>query len=97
MRDNNDLTIMREIHNIEYAKSKYFFIGLMISLIPYIFILLVANKLGVANSFIYMILIITILSCVINGIIVSKNVYKKLIDFFENKYDIDYLQAKKEL
>ena len=94
MNDINELTILKEIHNIEYAKSKYFFIGFILSIIPYTLILLLANKMNVSNFFIYTIIAFTVISCIINAILVSKSVHKQLITFFENKYEITYKEAK---
>ncbi len=95
MVNNSELTILREINNIEYAKNKYFIIGFMISLIPYSFVLLIATHAYVSKLFIYTIIIITIISCLLNAYIVSKNIYNKLILFFENKYNVDYKKIKK--
>ena len=94
MNNINELTILKEMHNIEYAKSKYFFMGLIISFIPYTGILLIANKMNMSNIFIYTIVGFTIISCIVNGILLSKSIYKKLIFFFENKYEITYQEAK---
>ena len=62
MNNINELTILKEMHNIEYAKSKYFFIGLIISFIPYTGILLIANKMNMSNIFLYTIVGFTIIS-----------------------------------
>ncbi len=94
MRSNNELTILKEINNIEYAKYKYFFIGFLISLIPYSLILLIATKLTVSKTFVYTLVFITILSCVANAFILSNNIYNKLIAFFENKYQSNYKKIK---
>jgi hypothetical protein len=94
MRSNNELTILKEINNIEYAKYKYFFIGFLISLIPYSLILLIATKLTVSKAFVYTLVFITILSCVANAFILSNNIYNKLITFFENKYQSNYKKIK---
>ena len=86
--NNNELTILKEMHNIENAKSKYFIKGLIISLIPYLLILYLADSFKMPNIYIYTIIGFTIISCIINALLLSSSVYKKLILFFENKYEI---------
>ncbi len=93
----NELTLLREINNIEYAKKKYFFIGFIISFIPYLLVLLIASKAYVSNIFIYTIIILTVISCITNGFIVSNNIYKRLIEYFEFKYDTNYKEIKKSI
>ena len=97
MMDNKELTILKEINNIEHARSKYFIIGFIISLIPYSIILLLAYNMDVSNTFIYIILSFMIISCIFNAFILSINIHRKLILFFENKYDIKYKQIKESL
>ena len=97
MKYNNELTILKEIHNIENAKGKFFFIGFMISLIPYSLILLLASKMDASSMFIYTILAFTIVTCILNAFILSNNVHNKLIEFFENKYECSYKQIKESI
>ena len=88
--NNNELTISKEMHNIENAKSKYFIKGLIISLIPYLLILYLADSFKMPNIYIYTIIGFTIISCIINALLLSSSVYKKLILFmnFLSKVDI---------
>ena len=97
MNDINELTIIREINNIENAKTKYFFWGFIISLIPYSLILLVADKLNASSTFIYTIIVVTILSSIANAFILSSNIHNQLISFFENKYETDYKTIKESI
>jgi hypothetical protein len=97
MKYNNELTLLKEIHNIENAKSKYFLIGFMVSLIPYSLILMVASKLDASSMFIYTILAFTIITCIFNAFMLSHNIHNKLIQFFENKYECSYKQIKESI
>ena len=97
MNDINELTIMQEINNIENAKTKYFFWGFIISLIPYSIVLFVADKMNASNIFIYTIIAVTILSSIANAFILSNNIHHQLIDFFETKYETDYKTIKESL
>ena len=97
MNDINELTLIKELNNIENAKTKYFFWGFIISLIPYTVILLIANKLHAPNVFIYTIIVITILASIFNAFILSKNIHDQLIYFLENKYETDYKTIKESI
>ena len=97
MIGNNELTILREINNIEYAKKKYFFIGFMISFIPYLLVLIIASSMNVSSLFIYMIIAFTVITCIANAFILSNYTYKKLIEFFENKYEGNYKEIKESI
>lgn len=97
MKYNNELTILREIHNIENAKGKYFFIGFMVSLIPFSLLLYIAYKLNASNIFIYTILLFTIIACILNAFMLSNNIHKRLIEFFENKYNCKYKEIKESV
>ena len=97
MNYNSELNKLREIHNIENAKSKFFFIGFMISLIPYTLVLLIASKLDVSNVFMYTIMGFTIITCLFNAYMLSHSIQNKLIEFFENKYECSYKEIKESI
>ena len=97
MRGFSELTILKEINNIENARCKYFIIGFIISLIPYSFVLLITTHINVSKLFVYTIIAFTITSCLLNGIIVSNNIYNKLVLFFENKYNESYKKIKESI
>ena len=97
MVDNKDLTLLKEIHNIEHARSKYFFIGFIAALIPYIMVLLAAYRMDVSKLFILIILSFMILTALFNAIYLSISIHKKLITYFENKYEISYKEIKESL
>jgi hypothetical protein len=97
MKYNNELTIIREINNIENAKGKFFFIGFMVSLVPYVLVLMIASKLNASNGIIYTILAFTVISCVFNAFMLSHNIHNKLIEFFENKYECSYKEIKESI
>ena len=97
MVDNKKLTIIKEINNIEHAKSKYFFIGLLLSLIPYSLVLIVAYKMNVSILFISMILFFMIITSTFNALYLSVSIHNKLITFFENKYECNYKKIKESL
>lgn len=97
MVDNKKLTIIKEINNIEHAKSKYFFIGLLLSLIPYILVLMAAYKMNVSILFISMILFFMIITSTFNALYLSVSIHNKLITFFENKYECSYKKIKESL
>ena len=97
MKDINELTVMKEINNIENAKSKYFFYGFMISLIPYTLILLLANRLNASRNIIYLIITFTIITSILNAYILSSNIYKQLIEYFEFKYNDNYKKIKESI
>lgn len=97
MVDNKELTLLKEIHNIEHARSKYFFIGFIISLIPYIMVLLAAYRMDVSRLFIFIILSFMVLTALFNAIYLSISIHKKLITYFENKYETSYKKIKESL
>ena len=97
MEDINELTIMKEINNIENAKTKYFFFGFMISLIPYSIILVIAKKIDSSSLFINTILVFMILTAIFNAFILSSNIYKQLVNYFENKYEGSYKEIKESI
>jgi uncharacterized membrane protein YdjX (TVP38/TMEM64 family) len=93
---NKDL-IRKDIEKISQAKYKYFFMGIIISIIPYIIILLVINNSYGSNTLRDMITLFGIITTIINAFSLSKMASDKLKDYFELKYAISYNTAKNEL
>ncbi|MCR5224198.1 MAG: hypothetical protein K6C11_03535 [Bacilli bacterium] len=60
-------------------------------------VLLITTHINVSKLFVYTIIAFTITSCLLNGIIVSNNIYNKLILFFENKYNESYKKIKESI
>ena len=97
MEDINELTVMKEINNIENAKAKYFFFGFMASLIPYSVILVIAKKIDLSSLFINTILVFMILTSIFNAFILSSNIYQQLVRYFEDKYETSYKTIKESI
>jgi Na+/H+ antiporter NhaC len=94
----NKELIRKDIEKISNAKYKYFFIGIIVSLIPYSIILLIINNYSYgSNNLRDMVILFGIITTIINAFGLSKMAYDKLIDYFNLKYGISYKEAKNEL
>ena len=94
MINNNDL--QQIINNIENKKNKYYLIGFILGIIPYLFILVFAKIINISSSFINVLIIFGIITAFVNAHILSNQIFKRLIEFFNIKYNINYLDIKKE-
>ena len=94
--DNMDLNIKREIKVVENSKAKFFFVGAIIGVLPYLLLFTALNNnLNERILFRNTLIIFTIRSVLINGLVISKTVYRRYKDFMEFKYDTDYEELKK--
>lgn len=94
--DNIELNIKREIKVVESSKTKFFFIGAFIGVLPYLILFsALNNNLNERILFRNTLIIFTIGSVFINGFIISRTVYRRYKDFMEFKYDTNYDELKK--
>ena len=94
--DNTELNIRKEIKAVENSKTKFFFVGAFIGVLPYLLLLAaLSNHLGERILFRNTLIIFTFLSILVNGIIISRTIYKRYKDFMEFKYDTKYDELKK--
>ena len=94
--DNMDLNIKREIKVVENSKTKFFFVGAIIGVLPYLLLFTALNNnLNERILFRNTLIIFTIGSVLINGLVISKTVYRRYKDFMEFKYDTNYDELKK--
>jgi hypothetical protein len=94
--DNTELNIIKEINEVEASKIKFFFVGAIIGALPYLLLLAaLSNHLGERILFRNTLIIFTFLSILVNGIIISRTIYKRYKDFMEFKYDTKYDELKK--
>ena len=93
----NNIDLKEEINLIENKKNKYFIIGLILGFIPYLIILIVCNTLNVSTSFKEILIIMGLITAIFNAYILSNQVFKRLIEFFNLKYDTDYYKIKGNL
>ena len=91
----NKELIKRDIEKISNAKVKYFFIGIIVSIIPYSIILLAINNYSYgSNSLREIIIVFGILTAIINAIALPKMACDKLKDYFLLKYNMSYAESK---
>lgn len=91
-----ELNLKKEINMVEESKLKFFFIGALIGVLPYLLLfVMLNNSLNERLLFKYTLLLFTIASLIINGLLISKTVYKRYKDFMEFKYDANYEELKK--
>ena len=94
--DNTELNIRKEINEVETSKIKFLFIGALIGAVPYILLFMVlGSHLQERLLFRNTLIIFSIVSIVINAIVVSRTVYNRYKDFMEFKYDEKYSELKK--
>lgn len=99
MKDNNkEQQLKEEIINIEATKNKYFLIGFILGCVPFILMVLLIKYFYQYElySLIQMILIMALITSITNAFILKNRVYKRLIYYFNIKYDLNYYQIKKE-
>lgn len=98
MKDNSMIKQLKnDINTIESSKNKYFLLGFILGITPYIIILLITNiySNGSFNIFTQTILIAAFTTATINAFILKKKSYQRLIEFFNLKYNLDYNKIKK--
>lgn len=98
MKDNNMIEQLRnEITYIETSKNKYFLLGFLLGITPYILILIIINiySNNVFNSFTQTLLIAAFITATINAFVLKNKSYQRLIEFFNLKYNLDYNKIKK--
>ena len=94
--DNIELNIRKEIEVVEISKTKFFFVGAFIGVLPYLMLFAaLSNNINERILFRNTLIIFTLGSVFINGLVISKTVYKRYKDFMEFKYDTDYEELKK--
>ena len=94
--DNIELNIRKEIKAVENSKTKFFFVGAFIGVLPYLMLFAaLSNNINERILFRNTLIIFTLGSVLINGLVISKTVYKRYKDFMEFKYDTDYEELKK--
>ena len=94
MINNNDL--QQAINNIENKKSKYYLIGFILGIIPYLIIFIFAKLINISSSFINILIIFAVITAFVNAHVLSNQIFKRLIEFFNIKYNINYLDIRKE-
>ena len=96
--DNTELNITREINEVEASKIKFFFVGAIIGALPYVLLFAaLSSHLGERILFRNTLIVFTFLSIFINGLVISKTIYKRYKDFMEFKYDIKYEELRIEV
>ena len=65
-------------NNIDILKNKYFFIGFIVGIIPFMILLIILSGYKNFNSYKYVIIIISLITALINGYILKINVLAKL-------------------
>lgn len=65
-------------NNFEILKTKYFFIGLIVGIFPFLILLLILNQYSISNIYKMTIIIISIIVSIINGYILKHNVNIKI-------------------
>lgn len=65
-------------NNIDILKNKYFFIGFIVGIIPFIILLIILSEYKNFNSYKYVIIITSLITSLINGYILKINVLAKL-------------------
>lgn len=65
-------------NNIDILKNKYFFIGFIVGIIPFIILLIILSGYKNFNSYKYVIIIISLIASLLNGYILKTNVLAKL-------------------
>lgn len=65
-------------NNIEILKTKYFFIGLIVGIFPFLILLLILNQYSISNIYKMTIIIISIVVSIMNGYILKHNVNTKI-------------------
>lgn len=92
----NNKDLQQAINNIENKKNKYYLIGFILGIMPYLFIIMFAKLINVSSSFINILIVFAIITAFANAHILSNQIFKRLIEFFNIKYNINYLDLKKE-
>lgn len=65
-------------NNIDILKNKYFFIGFIVGIIPFIILLIILSGYKNFNSYKYVIIIISLITSLLNGYILKANALAKL-------------------
>ncbi len=65
-------------NNIDILKNKYFFIGFIVGIIPFIILLIILSGYKNFNSYKYVIIIISLIASLLNGYILKTNALAKL-------------------
>ncbi|HOB25876.1 MAG TPA: hypothetical protein PLB45_01185 [Bacilli bacterium] len=102
MNKDNNYDIIREINNIENSKSKYAFTGFLVGIIPFFILVIIiylakVNIQDIDEGFKSILSIGAIITSLLNAVILSNMAYKKLISFFEWKYNCNYKEIKDAL
>lgn len=100
MKDNNMIEQLKnEITYIETSKNKYFLLGFILGITPFVLLLIIFNMFNSPNTyniFTQTILIAALFTATINAFILKYKSYNRLIEFFNLKYNLDYNKIKKE-
>ena len=74
----------------------FLILGAIIGALPYVLLFAaLSSHLGERILFRNTLIVFTFLSIFINGLVISKTIYKRYKDFMEFKYDIKYEELKK--
>lgn len=65
-------------NSIDILKNKYFFIGFIVGIIPFIILLIILSGYKNFNSYKYVIIIISLITSLLNGYILKTNALAKL-------------------
>lgn len=65
-------------NNIDILKNKYFFIGFIVGIIPFIILLSILSGYENYNTYKYIIITISLITSFLNGYILKRNVLLKL-------------------
>jgi hypothetical protein len=99
MKDNSiDKQLIEEINSIESSKNKYFTLGFILGIVPFLLIILVLNIFVTKNISIlkYTLLVASLITATINAFFLRFTTYNRLIEFFNLKYNLDYNKIKKD-
>lgn len=99
MKDNSMIEQLKnEITYIETSKNKYFLLGFILGITPFVLLLIIFNMFNAPNTyniFTQTILIAALFTATINAFILKHKSYNRLIEFFNLKYNVDYNKIKK--
>lgn len=99
MKDNSMIEQLKnEITYIETSKNKYFLLGFILGITPFVLLLIIFNMFNEPNTyniFTQTILIAALFTATINAFILKHKSYNRLIEFFNLKYNVDYNKIKK--
>ena len=99
MKNNNMIEQLKnEITYIETSKNKFFLLGFLLGITPFLLVLIIFNLFNTPNTyniFTETILISAFITATINAFLLKHKSYNRLIEFFNLKYNLDYNKIKK--